>query len=270
MVITVRHANVQRAPAHDRIQQVTRVAPSADVRPSKKIGQHRRQSSDRQDGPSSLSVSAASSSYIHVPARTACMTVELGGERVCVVPQSPAAPTPPPTSAASSAPAPAAPSAPPAPTYTADEAAAQAWSTQPFAHPEVNIQPVGNVTLPGLPTYFEAGFPTAGLEPGEEVTVTLLGHTLTMRPRNVQYTYHFGDGSTLGPTSNAGGPYPTGTIRHAYTKTGSVNVRIDMTLGGEFKEGAGAWQAIPGTTTVAGPTTRLDVRPLQSRLHDNG
>lgn len=80
------------------------------------------------------------------------------------------------------------------------------------------------------------------------------------------YTYHYGDGTTFGPTSNAGGPYPAGTITHTYTKTGRVSTRIDMTVSGEYKEGDGAWTPIPGTTTITGNTTQLTVRPLQSRL----
>ena len=155
---------------------------------------------------------------------------------------------------------------PPEPSSTPAEAAAQAWSTQPFAQAKPSIQPVGGVTLPGLKTYFQATFGEHGMAPGEEETVTLLGQTVTVRPRAVTYTYYFGDGSSTGPTSNRGGPYPHGTITHTYTKTGKVTVRVDMTLSGEFRQGNGAWQPIAGTTTVRGTDMQLDVRALQSRL----
>ena len=160
----------------------------------------------------------------------------------------------------------AAPLVAPPPTFTAAQAAARAWSTQPFAAASPAIQPAGNVTLPGLATYFSASFPAAGLAPGEEATVTLLGHTITVRPTNVTYTYHFGDGTTLGPTSDPGGPYPSGNVRHTYRRAGSVSARIDTTFGGQYRDGSGAWQPIPGTTTVPGTPVQLTVRALQSRL----
>lgn len=171
------------------------------------------------------------------------------------------APGPAPTTAG------AAPAPPPPPTYTTEEAAAQAWTTQTFTKPSVSIQPVGNTTLAGLPTYFQAAFGAAGLAPGESVTVTVLGHTLTLRPTNVTYTYHFGDGATQGPTSDTGGPYPTGAITHTYPEKRSVTTRIDVTLSGQYQENGGAWQTIPGSTTVTGESQQLTVAILQSRLH---
>lgn len=156
--------------------------------------------------------------------------------------------------------------APQAPTISPVEIATQAWTTQKFAKPGASLQPVGNITLPGLATYFEASFPAAGLAPGESVTVTMLGQQVSLRPRSVQYTYHFGDGTSFGPTPNRGGPYPTGTVRHTYQRKGTVTVRIDVTLSGEFSIDGGAWQPIPGTTTVQGTPSTLQVRPLQSRL----
>lgn len=153
------------------------------------------------------------------------------------------------------------------PTYTPEEAAAQAWTTQIFTKPGVDIQPVGNTTLTGLPTYFRAAFGAEGLAPGESVTTTVLGHTVTIRPASALYTYHYGDGTSHGPTPDAGGVYPSGAVTHTYARKGVVNTRIDVTLTGEFRIGGGAWQPIPGSTTVAGTPEQLTVAILQSRLH---
>lgn len=153
------------------------------------------------------------------------------------------------------------------PTYTPEEAAAQAWTTQIFTKPGVDIQPVGNTTLTGLPTYFRAAFGAEGLAPGESVTTTVLGHTVTIRPASALYTYHYGDGTSHGPTPDAGGVYPSGAVTHTYARKGVVNTRIDVTLTGEFRIGGGVWQPIPGSTTVAGTPEQLTVAILQSRLH---
>lgn len=153
------------------------------------------------------------------------------------------------------------------PTYTPEEAAARAWTTQIFTKPGVDIQPVGNTTLTGLPTYFRAAFGAEGLAPGESVTTTVLGHTVTIRPASALYTYHYGDGTSHGPTPDAGGVYPSGAVTHTYARKGVVNTRIDVTLTGEFRIGGGAWQPIPGSTTVAGTPEQLTVAILQSRLH---
>lgn len=155
----------------------------------------------------------------------------------------------------------------PVPTYTPEEAAAQAWTTQLFTKPGVKIQPVGNTTLTGLPTYFRAAFGAEGLAPGESVTTTVLGHTVTIRPASALYTYHYGDGTSHGPTTDAGGTYPSGKITHTYGRKAVVTTRIDVTLTGEFRIGGGAWQPIPGSTTVRGTPEQLTVAVLQSRLH---
>ena len=160
-----------------------------------------------------------------------------------------------------------APAAPAAPTYTAEQAATQAWTTQTFTKATVAIQPTGNTTLTGLPTYFHATYGPDGLAPGETTTVTLLGHTITLRPTDVTYTYHYGDTTTHGPTTDAGGPYPTGTVTHTYPTKGTVTTRIDTTLSGQYQENNGPWHTIPGATTITGQPQQLTIATLQSRLH---
>ena len=141
-----------------------------------------------------------------------------------------------------------------------------AFHNTPWAKPAVHIQPEGNITLVTLPTYFAVTWPQAGFQPGEVDTVTLLGHRVQIRPTLQSYTYLFGDGTSVGPTSSAGGPYPSGDITHAYPKAGVYHTGIDVTYGGEFTIDGGAWIKIPDTVTVAGPLQPLSVKTAHARL----
>ena len=141
-----------------------------------------------------------------------------------------------------------------------------AFHNTPWSKPTLRVQPEGNVTLVTLPTYFAVTWPAAGFQPGEADTVMLLGQPVRIRPTLDHYSYVFGDGTTLGPTSSPGGPYPDGDITHAYAKAGTYNTHIDITFGGEFSVAGGAWVPIPDTVTVAGPVQPVTVRTAQARL----
>jgi len=141
-----------------------------------------------------------------------------------------------------------------------------AFHNTPWAKPTTHIQPEGNVTLVTLATYFEVKWPTAGFQPGEIDTVTLLGTPVRIRPTVQGYTYVFGDGTSFGPTPSAGGAYPDGDITHAYPKAGIYNSHIDITYGGEFSVGGGAWLPIPDTATVTGQLQPLTVKTAHARL----
>ena len=135
-----------------------------------------------------------------------------------------------------------------------------------WAKPTAHIQPEGNVTLVTLATYFEVKWPAAGFQPGEIDTVSLMGQQVRIRPTSQGYTYVFGDGTSSGPTTSPGGIYPDGDITHTYPKAGIYNSHIDITYGGEFSVGGGAWIPIPDTVTVAGRLQPLTVRTAHARL----
>jgi hypothetical protein len=130
----------------------------------------------------------------------------------------------------------------------------------------VHIQPEGNVTLVTLPTYFSVIWPAEGYEQGEADTLTMLGQQVQIRPTLDHYTYVFGEGSTSGPTTSAGGTYPSGDITHSYANAGVYNTHIDITFGGEFSVAGGVWVPIPDTVTVAGPVQPLTVKTAHARL----
>jgi hypothetical protein len=141
-----------------------------------------------------------------------------------------------------------------------------AFHNTPWAKPTVHIQPEGNLTLVTLPTYFAVTWPAAGYQPGEADTLTMLGHQVQIRPTLQSYTYVFGDGTTIGPTTSPGGPYPGGDITHTYPKAGLYDTRIDVTFGGEFTLDGGPWIPIPDTVPVPGPLQPLTVTTARSRL----
>lgn len=143
----------------------------------------------------------------------------------------------------------------------------RAFHDTPFAKPTASIQPVGLKTLVNLPTYYATAYPTTGYEPGEIDTTTILGFHVDIRPKATAYTYTFGDHTTLGPTNNPGGPYPTGTIRHTYNQPGTYPVRIDTEYTGQFRVNGGQWIDIPDTVTIQGTTSQLQVLEAVTRLH---
>ena len=141
-----------------------------------------------------------------------------------------------------------------------------AFHNTPWAKPTAHIQPEGNVTLVTLATYFEVKWPTAGFQPGEIDTITLLGTPVRIRPTVQAYTYVFGDGTSFGPTPSAGGAYPGGDITHAYARAGTYDTHIDITYGGEFSIAGGPWLPIPDSVTVAGSLQPLTVKTATARL----
>lgn len=136
----------------------------------------------------------------------------------------------------------------------------------PFVKPRVSIQPVGNKTLVNLPTYFAADFSGTGYGPGEVRTVTILGHTVRIKPVLKSNTFRFGDGATLGPTKSSGGVYPTGDVRHTYMHRGSVGSSITTVYGGKFSVDGSAFVDLPGAATITGPVQRIDVLEAKARL----
>jgi hypothetical protein len=128
------------------------------------------------------------------------------------------------------------------------------------------MQPVGGRTLVNFENYYRVTWPRAGVGPGEVATVTLLGRQVRIRPAVEAYTYFFGDGSAAGPTTDAGGVYPRGRIRHTYFRSGAVGVRIRAIYTGDFSVDGGAWDSVDDTVTITGPATGLRVLEARNQL----
>jgi hypothetical protein len=164
-----------------------------------------------------------------------------------------------------------APGAPARPMLTMNQILAAFHDTD-FAKPTVNIQPKGNVTLVRLQTYFALQWPTAGFQPGEvdhPDPARMLGYQVEIEPvlRSVDYVY--GDGSSSGPTTSLGGPYPSGDVHKAYERAGDFPVRADVRYGGRFRVAGGDWIDIPGEVTIRGVEETLAVKTAHARLVTN-
>lgn len=147
----------------------------------------------------------------------------------------------------------------------------EAFHRTDFALPETVIQPPDGKTLVNLPVYFELTWPEEGFEPEEVDTTTIAGHQVAIRPVLVGITYVTGDGSSIGPTTDTGGPYPDGGITHTYTSRAEVSPYISVEYGGQVSVDGGEWTTIPATATIDGEATALEVLTSTNRLYsDNG
>lgn len=135
-----------------------------------------------------------------------------------------------------------------------------------FAKATAAVQPVKGTTLVNLPTYYELQWPAEGFQPDEVDTTTLVGHRVQIKPTFQSATYVFGDGTTSGPVATLGGPYPSGDVVHTYGQPADVQVRIDVTYGGQFSVDGGDWIDIPGTATVEGTPFALRVAEAHAQL----
>lgn len=141
-----------------------------------------------------------------------------------------------------------------------------AFVKTPFVKPKATMEPVGNKTLVNLPNYFTADFSGAGYGPDEVRTVTLLGHKVHIKPVLKSNTFHFGDGSSMGPTTSRGGGYPDGDVKHTYSKRGTVSASVTTVYGGQFAIDGGKFTDLPGTATITGPAQPIQVLEATGRL----
>jgi hypothetical protein len=138
-----------------------------------------------------------------------------------------------------------------------------------FALPTMELQPPDGRALVNKPVYFELVWPEEGFEPTEIDTTTIIGHEVRIRPTLQEATYHFGDGTSYGPTTSLGGPHPDGDVTREYESTGSLEPYITVVYGGEVSVDGGAWTTIPGTVTIEGPATPLEVLSSRNRLYND-
>ena len=141
-----------------------------------------------------------------------------------------------------------------------------AFLRTPWAKPQISSQPAGDTTLVNLRTFYEVNWTRKGFEPGEADRAVLRGIPVRIRPKLVGFTYEFGDGSTVGPTTSTGGVYPDGDITHVYDESGAFPVRVNTTFGADFSLDGSTWDEIPSTVTVPGPTTTVTVREAKGVL----
>lgn len=141
-----------------------------------------------------------------------------------------------------------------------------------FSKPGLRLQPKGNLTLVTLPAYYQVQWPSAGFQPGEVDVIDkarMLGNTVRIKPTLVSYRYHFGDGTSQGPTTSPGGTYPTGDVTHAYDMAGTYPTNVDIIYSADFSINGSAWIPIRDTVTITGPPQILTVTTAVNRLYNN-
>ncbi|WP_374968753.1 hypothetical protein [Terrabacter sp. BE26] len=141
-----------------------------------------------------------------------------------------------------------------------------AFMRTPWSKPQISSQPAGNTTLVNLLTFYKVNWTTTGFQPGEIDRSVLRGIPVQIRPKLVGFTYLFGDGSKMGPTTSTGGVYPDGDVTHTYRTKGKYPVRVDTTFGADFSLDGSTWEEIPSTVTVPGPPTTVTVREAKGVL----
>ena len=72
------------------------------------------------------------------------------------------------------------------------------------------------------------------------ILATVITETITISPQRYDWTW--GDGDNSGWTTNAGAPYPDGTLTHTYVKADHYSGQVTTEWGGTY------------TITVAGQT----------------
>lgn len=134
----------------------------------------------------------------------------------------------------------------------------------PLPAGKASVQPSNGYTLVNVPTnvYAEADPVTLDTE--------LLGFPVQVRATPSQYSWDFGDGSTVGPTSEPGAPYPDLTITHEYAEAGKFGVTLTTYYTGEYSVAGGPWLPIDGEAQVASPSIRVEALAGRNELVADG
>lgn len=145
----------------------------------------------------------------------------------------------------------------------------RAFHLTPWSEAGISTQPKGDVTLVNLKTFYQVGWSASGFEPGEVDALdpaTMFGFKVDVRPKLMGFVYHFGDGTSEGPTTSTGGVYPNGDIVHTYREPGTYQTNVTATFGADFRINGGAWLNLPSTVVVQQPATRVTVREAKAVL----
>ena len=91
------------------------------------------------------------------------------------------------------------------------------------------------------------------------------GYPVSVRAYPVQYTWNYGDGTSLGPTPLTGSPLAEGAwdvptdTSHVYTATGDYSVTLTTFFFGEYNIAGTGWQPVAGYNQVVSPAVALSV-----------
>jgi len=114
----------------------------------------------------------------------------------------------------------------------------------PLPAGEATVEPGDGDVLIRIPTNTYAS-----AEPVELAT-TLVGFPVAVRATPVAYTWDYGDGTVVGPTEDAGAPWPDNTTGHVYEVPGDYAITLTTHYTGEYSVAGGPFLPIPGQATV--------------------
>jgi len=95
--------------------------------------------------------------------------------------------------------------------------------------------------------------------------VDMLGQSVAITAKPVQYAWNYGDGATLGPQNSAGGPLPQDrwgektATSHVYTRTGDFPVVLTTHFQGTYSVNGGPPLPIPGQGQFNAPPQSVSV-----------
>lgn len=108
-----------------------------------------------------------------------------------------------------------------------------------------NVEPPGQYVLVNMPTnvFTTTTQPTV-------LTTTVLGVPVQVRATPERWSWDFGDGTVVGPTSDPGAAYPALTNTHAYSARGTYDIVMTTYYSGEFSLDGATWYPIQGEAQV--------------------
>lgn len=138
------------------------------------------------------------------------------------------------------------------------------------------IRPAGVTVQPSPHTLRGAGTNIFADAAEQQFDVTILGQQVHIVATPVEYTYNYGDGSSLGPTPFAGGPLPEAEwgqqtrTSYVYLQTGDFQISVTTTFRGTYSVNNGPDLPIPGTGQFASPPQAISVwRSITRNYADN-
>lgn len=121
----------------------------------------------------------------------------------------------------------------------------QDFQRLPLPAGSFNVEPPGGYVLVSMPTNVFA----SSTEP-VVLTATVLGQSVQVRATPARWSWDFGDGTVLGPTSDPGAAYPALINTHAYAERGDYDIVMTTHYTGEFSLDGAAWYPIQGEARV--------------------
>jgi len=100
----------------------------------------------------------------------------------------------------------------------------------------------------------------------QDLTTTVLGVPVQVRATPAQFTWDFGDGTTI-TTTHAGRGWPDHAALGEYPEPGTYQLQLTTTWRGEFQvNGTGPWLPVAGTATTTSDPITITVETAPARL----